>query len=356
MNKKRNEMGITMVALVITIVVLLILAGVSINLVLGNNGIIAKAKEAKETYGLSSKKEKIGMAVQACMINDSKEIKLDDLKESIKNQVPDAVIDGNNFPVIVDLGSEKVSIDKSGNVKTCGKSVKLKIDNKEQEITEKNVADYYGREVENYTQNDTKYRLFYIDFEGKYGDAGTSYIIADSIVKSDKLSSYKTYEAINNSVMKKLNPQWSTSDGVIDNKNENIVSWICNPKEWSVYANENANYAVGGPSMEMYVDSYRQAMNMTSYKTRVTQFGYEFSPDNEKNWYQSAQNRFTEDNNGIYLTNDGDFWLSSMSAGNENCIYAASLNAQGIVSNGYGQEAGFRPVVSVKSSFKLELK
>ena len=42
-----NKKGITLIALVVTIVVLLILAGVSINLVLGNNGIIAKAKEAK---------------------------------------------------------------------------------------------------------------------------------------------------------------------------------------------------------------------------------------------------------------------------------------------------------------------
>ena len=43
----KNKKGITLVALAVTIVVLLILAGVSINLVLGNNGIIAKAKEAK---------------------------------------------------------------------------------------------------------------------------------------------------------------------------------------------------------------------------------------------------------------------------------------------------------------------
>lgn len=266
------------------------------------------------------------------------------------------LIIGGFTAYIVSQNSNKSNDNGSSNAENNDGKLSIKIDKKNVQVSEENVSDYYGKEVTNYTQNGLKYRLFYVDLDGKYGNAGTSYIIADSIVKSDKLSSYKTYEAVNNSVMKKLNPQWSTSDGVIDNKNENIVSWICNPKEWSVYANENANYAVGGPSMEMYVDSYRQAMNMASYKTRVTQFGYEFSPDNEKNWYQSAQNRFTEDNNGIYLTNDGDFWLSSMSAGNENCIYAASLNAQGIVSNGYGQEAGFRPVVSVKSSFKLELK
>ena len=45
-NMKKNK-GITLVALVVTIVVLLILAGVSINLVLGNIGIIAKAKDAE---------------------------------------------------------------------------------------------------------------------------------------------------------------------------------------------------------------------------------------------------------------------------------------------------------------------
>ena len=42
----KNSKGITLVALVVTIVVLLILAGVSINLVLGENGLISNAKEA----------------------------------------------------------------------------------------------------------------------------------------------------------------------------------------------------------------------------------------------------------------------------------------------------------------------
>lgn len=44
----KTKKGITLVALVVTIVILLILAGVSVNLVLGNSGIIGKAKEARE--------------------------------------------------------------------------------------------------------------------------------------------------------------------------------------------------------------------------------------------------------------------------------------------------------------------
>ena len=57
---KKNK-GITLVALVVTIVVLLILAGVSINLVLGNNGIIAKAKEAETKSAEASENDLKGM-------------------------------------------------------------------------------------------------------------------------------------------------------------------------------------------------------------------------------------------------------------------------------------------------------
>ena len=44
----KGNRGITLVALVVTIVVLLILAGISLNLVLGENGIITKAQEARD--------------------------------------------------------------------------------------------------------------------------------------------------------------------------------------------------------------------------------------------------------------------------------------------------------------------
>lgn len=48
--KRRNEKGITLVALVVTIIVLIILAGVSINLLVGQDGLISRAKLAKEQY------------------------------------------------------------------------------------------------------------------------------------------------------------------------------------------------------------------------------------------------------------------------------------------------------------------
>ena len=45
--KIKQEKGITLIALVVTIVVLLILAGVSVNALFGNSGIIEKAKDAQ---------------------------------------------------------------------------------------------------------------------------------------------------------------------------------------------------------------------------------------------------------------------------------------------------------------------
>ena len=48
--QRNKQKGITLIALVVTIIVLLILAGVAINLTVGKNGIFNKAKFAKEKY------------------------------------------------------------------------------------------------------------------------------------------------------------------------------------------------------------------------------------------------------------------------------------------------------------------
>lgn len=47
----RKEKGITLVALVITVIVLLILAGVSITALTGENSIIRRAQQASNAYG-----------------------------------------------------------------------------------------------------------------------------------------------------------------------------------------------------------------------------------------------------------------------------------------------------------------
>ena len=55
--KKLNQKGITLVALVITIIVLMILAGISLSFVLGDNGILKKAQETADAYKNASQSE-----------------------------------------------------------------------------------------------------------------------------------------------------------------------------------------------------------------------------------------------------------------------------------------------------------
>ena len=68
---KRKEEGITLIALVITIIVLLILAGVSIAMLTGENGILSQATNAKESTDKATEEEKVNMAVLGSSIADN---------------------------------------------------------------------------------------------------------------------------------------------------------------------------------------------------------------------------------------------------------------------------------------------
>ena len=61
--------GITLIALVVTIVILLILAGVSLLLLLGEDGIIARAKQAKENTYIAVAEEAVSMGWTLCDMN-----------------------------------------------------------------------------------------------------------------------------------------------------------------------------------------------------------------------------------------------------------------------------------------------
>ena len=74
----KNEIGITLIALVITIIVLLILAGVSIAMLTGENGVLTKATEAKEQTEIAQEKEEISMSYAAAKAN-----KVDKISEDV---------------------------------------------------------------------------------------------------------------------------------------------------------------------------------------------------------------------------------------------------------------------------------
>lgn len=68
MNRNRQEKGITLIALVITIIVLLILAGVSIATLTGENGILTQADKAKTETTIGEEKEAIALAYNGAML------------------------------------------------------------------------------------------------------------------------------------------------------------------------------------------------------------------------------------------------------------------------------------------------
>lgn len=82
--KKNNDKGITLIALVITIIVLLILAGISIAFLTGENGIISRATNAKFEKEKSEIKEMLGLSVNTIAIEQKQ--KQDDLANYYKEQ------------------------------------------------------------------------------------------------------------------------------------------------------------------------------------------------------------------------------------------------------------------------------
>ena len=70
--KIKNNQAITLVALIITVIILIILAGVSLNLALGQNGIFQKSKEAVDKYQNAAKQEKeqLDLAARDLMLGD----------------------------------------------------------------------------------------------------------------------------------------------------------------------------------------------------------------------------------------------------------------------------------------------
>ena len=76
LSKKRSlqEKGITLIALVVTIIILLILAGVTISQITGNEGLFQRTKQATEQYEKESLREEMRLAILDKQIENSGEI------------------------------------------------------------------------------------------------------------------------------------------------------------------------------------------------------------------------------------------------------------------------------------------
>ena len=111
MIKKNN--GITLIALVITIIVLIILAGISINLLLGDNGIIKKAQIAGAESEKASDLEKMKLAVMEALI-DEKTTGNNNLEQALRNNLDSSKlqsVSSNGTVAKINYNGKEYSVD-----------------------------------------------------------------------------------------------------------------------------------------------------------------------------------------------------------------------------------------------------
>ena len=370
--KRQANKGITLIALVVTIVVLIILATVSINTVLGDNGIISRAQKARDSYSNSQKSEDEQMAV---------------------------------------LANEMAQYDTKGGGSGGGSDTPTKpaegitatVEGKTVTITKDNVATYLGKVVNNYvpTTNSvtigstaytvsTQYRLYYVDFDGKYGEKNGVYLKADCTSNNYQLPiTDTTASTADNVKIKALNPSLY-KDGVTSptasNKNMKAVTFLTNTSNWNSLKTgasiaDKVNYVVGAPSVEMMFDSYNtkyglkdKAINTGAltadteraklvYQYTSGDLGYKVGPchDNgtEYDYYTSDYSVKTDAtiDSMYYPGNSQYYWLASPSAYNTDYVLYVYYAYGGLVAyNTYDGDFAFCPLVSLKSTVSLELQ
>ena len=125
---KGREKGITLIALVITIIILLILAAVTIATLTGDNGILSNAVKAKEETEIANEKEQIGIASASSIAdNEGGNLTKEDMENNlIDRQGNDATVtdEGQNLRVVFNNSKREYLVNKeSGNIEISDETI-----------------------------------------------------------------------------------------------------------------------------------------------------------------------------------------------------------------------------------------
>ena len=369
---QKNSKGITLIALVITIIVLLILAGVTIATLTGDNGILTQAGKAKDKTTEAESIERVQVEVAGSYGIDGT-IDKEQLNKNLKNingliynEKP--LSDNNkiaNLPATVTLNGYYIVINANGGVEKIPEIIaKIRA----------NPQAYYGKKVTNYKASDSDtntYRIFYVDKDNYFKDGyNTIYLKADF---SGSVSCSTSYDA-SQTLIKRMNPLWATKENTvaaetttISNPNEQAAAWLCDPSKWTAYCDtDKANYAIGGPSVEMYVKSYNQTHGDNAlgcqYQTNdAPGYGYKVNGTIQNSGWST--NNDTLDYSMTYKSmycgqngkKTGYWWLASPCAYGSGIVCIVSGYAR-LSHNDYGINYGVSPLVSLKSSFIPEVE
>ena len=371
--KFKNAKGITLIALVITIIVLLILAGVTIAILTGDNGILNQAGKAKDKTTEAESIERVQVEVAGSYGLDGT-IDKDQLNKNLGNiaglKIGESNFGGENIvkelPATVTLNGYDIVINANGGV------------GKIPEIIAKiraNPQAYYGKKVTNYKASDSDtntYKIFYVDKDNDFKDGyNTIYLKADV---SGSVTCSTSYDA-NQTLIKKMNPLWATKGNTvaaktttISNENEQAAAWLCDPSKWTAYCDtDKANYAIGGPSVEMYVKSYNQthgddALGCQYQTNDAPGYGYKVNGTIQSSgWYTYNDTLdYSMTYKSMYCGQNGNktgnWWLASPSANYSYYVCHVAGNSARLDCAAYYSANGVSPLVSLKSSFIPEVE
>ena len=290
----------------------------------------------------------------------------------------DGALDAADLKIVLDsfLGNLKGSILNGNNSSvptptptSTGNEPKIKVGEQIITLTRDNVAEYYGKVIRGYdSPTAARWRLFYVDFDGKYGDAGKIYLKADQVkvrnLNEAEHSVIDSPEVLD--IMKKMNPDWAQNDGIVDKHNEKGVLWLCDESNWSNYKNsEKADYIIGAPSIEMYLDSYNayhikkgtNGYEEIKCKWR-SNFGYNYAVGTINNTYinNTADNSLIVDENKMYVQSGQYWWLSSPCNYNYSEVGIVDGVKNKLNESAYDwEEVGECPVVILKPGVILEI-
>ena len=372
--KLKESKGITLIALVITIIVLLILAGVTIATLTGDNGILNQAGRAKDKTTEAESIERIQVEVAGSYGLDGT-IDKDQLNKNLGNiaglKIGESNFGGENIvkelPVTVTLNGYDIKINSNGGVEKIPEIIaKIRA----------NPQAYYGKKVTNYKASDSDtntYRIFYVDKDNDFKDGyNTIYLKADP--SSGAVSCSTSYDA-SQTLIKRMNPLWATKGNTvkaetttISNPNEQAAAWLCDPSKWTAYCDsDKANYAIGGPSVGMYVKSYNQTHGNDAlgcqYQTNdAPGYGYKVNGTiQNKGWYTNDNTLdYSMTYNSMYCGQNGNktgyWWLASPSACDSGYVCRVDGYGACLGTYGYGNYVGVSPLVSLKSSFIPEVE
>ena len=114
----KSTKGITLIALVVTIIILLILAGVSIAMLTGNNGVLTQGKRAKEETTVGHEREAAQMAYTGAKAKKlGEEVTAEDVNEQLTINGENATAtEGTNKIIVTFESGKKYIIDQNGNI------------------------------------------------------------------------------------------------------------------------------------------------------------------------------------------------------------------------------------------------